>query len=105
MTDIALVRVTFGGADEADRIARLMIDQRIAACVTIDRPCTAIFRWNGAVDTAEEVTATFTTTIALAAMLATRIAALHSYDLPVIERWPVAVDDAVAQWIDDATHA
>ncbi len=105
MTDTALVRVTFDTADEADRIARHAIDERLAACVNIAPPCASIFRWRDVVETAEEVTATFKTTITLASALAERIAALHRYDQPVIESWPVAVDAAVAQWIDDATHA
>ncbi|HVI99515.1 MAG TPA: divalent-cation tolerance protein CutA [Sphingomonas sp.] len=105
MIDIALVRVTFGRADEAERVGRAMIDECLAACVNVEGACTSIFRWHDRVDTAEEAVATFKTTIALAGRLAARIAELHSYDQPVIESWPVAVDAAVAQWIDDSTHA
>src|SRR3546814_3401455 len=66
MTDIALVRVTFDAAAEADRIARHAIDERLAACVNIAPPCASIFRWRDVVETADEVTAIFKTTIALA---------------------------------------
>jgi periplasmic divalent cation tolerance protein len=103
MSDIALVRVTFGDPDEAGRIGHRVIEERLAACVNVS-PCTSTFRWRDTIEMAEEVTATFKTTIALAHRLAERIAELHSYDQPVIEIWPAAVDDAVATWVRDATE-
>ncbi len=104
MTDIALVRATFSDTEEAGRIGHRMVEQRLAACVNVENPCASIFRWHDAIETADEVAATFKTTIALATRVAEQIAALHSYDQPVIESWPVAVDDAVAEWVADATH-
>lgn len=104
MKDIALVRVTFGKTDEARRIGHLMIEERLAACVNVDAPCTSTFRWHDSIEMAEEVTATFKTTIAVADDLAARVAALHGYDQPVIGTWPVAVDDAVFQWVSGAAR-
>jgi periplasmic divalent cation tolerance protein len=103
MSDIALVRVTFGDPDEAGRIGHLMIEERLAACVNVDAPCISTFRWHDRVEMAEEVTATFKTTVALAHRLAERVAELHSYDAPVIETWPVAVSEAVATWVRGGT--
>src|SRR3546814_7364030 len=95
MTDIALVRVTFDTAAEADRIARHAIDERLAACVNIAPPCASIFRWRDVVEPADEVTAIFTTTIALASALAERIAASrweeHTSELPSLIRTSSAV--------------
>lgn len=103
MSDIALVRVTFSDPDEAGRIGRQMIEERLAACVNVDAPCISTFRWRDRIETAEEVAATFKTTIMLARRLIERVAALHSYDQPVIESWPAAVEDGVAAWVRDAT--
>ena len=103
MSDIALVRVTFGDPDEAARIGHRMVEERLAACVNVDAPCMSTFRWHDTIDMAEEVTATFKTTVALAHRLAQRVADLHSYDQPVIETWPVAVDEAIASWVSSAT--
>lgn len=104
MSDIAVVHVTFGAADEAEDIGRRMVEEGLAACVNLLGPCHSIYRWQGKVETAAEHRALFKTTPLLARELADRIAALHSYDLPVIEIWPVAAGDSVADWVDDSTR-
>lgn len=104
MNDIALVHVTFATAAEAEEIGRNMVEQRLAACVNLLGPCSSIYRWQGKVETAAEYRALFKTTMPLARELADRIAATHSYDLPVIEIWPAAAGDAVADWVDDMTR-
>jgi periplasmic divalent cation tolerance protein len=104
MTDVALVHATFADAAEAERIGRAMVEAELAACVNLLGPCRSIYRWQGAVETADEHRALFKTTPGLARELADRIAALHSYDLPAIEIWPAAAGDAVAAWVSDATR-
>ena len=104
MSDIALVHATFASADEAETIGRRVVEEQLAACVNLLGPCTSIYRWQGKVETATEHRALFKTTPQLARELADRIAALHSYDLPVIEIWPAAAGDSVAGWVDDSTR-
>ncbi len=104
MSDIALVHVTFGTADEAEDIGRRMVENGLAACVNLLGPCSSIYRWQGKVETAAEHRALFKTTPQLARELADRIAALHSYDLPAIEIWPAAAGDAIADWVADSTR-
>jgi len=104
VSDIALVHVAFATAAEAEEIGRTMVEERLAACVNLLGPCGSIYRWEGRIETATEHRALFKTTTLLARELADRIAALHSYDLPVIEIWPAAAGDAVADWIDDSTR-
>lgn len=104
MSDIALVVATFALAEEAETIGRRVVEEQLAACVNLLGPCTSIYRWQGKVETATEHRALFKTTPQLARELADRIAALHSYDLPVIEIWPAAAGDAVAGWVDDSTR-
>ncbi len=104
MRDIALVHATFADEAEARSIGTAMVDEQLAACVNLLGPCESIYRWAGAVETAGEYRAQFKTTIPLAQTLADRIAALHGYDLPVIEIAPVAVGEAVAAWVDDVTR-
>jgi periplasmic divalent cation tolerance protein len=104
MSDIALLHVTFGASDEAECIGRQMVEEKLAACVNLIGPCTSVYRWQGVVETATEYRALFKTTPQLARELADRIAALHSYDLPAIEIWPVAAGDVIAAWVDDSTR-
>lgn len=99
MSDTALLYVTFPSAAEAERVAEAVLNEKLAACVNILAPCASIYRWEGKIEHADEVPALFKTRPMLARRLRERIAALHSYDLPVIEAWPVEAGDAVTGWI------
>jgi periplasmic divalent cation tolerance protein len=103
MSDIALLHATFPGRSEAERIAEAVLAERLAACVNILVPCVSIYRWQDAIERGEEVPALFKTTPELASQLRARIEALHSYDLPVVEVWPVAASQAVRDWVADET--
>ena len=50
-----VVLSTAGSQDEAERIATALVDERLAACVNLVAPLTSIYRWQGAVERAEEV--------------------------------------------------
>ena len=86
---VVSVYCVFASAEEAERIGRQMVEERLAACVNILGPCRSIYRWQGAVETAEEVPAIFKTSADRADALITRVAALHSYDVPAIAVWPI----------------
>lgn len=90
MSDIVTVYATFADGDEASRIAKLVVEERLAACANILAPCTAIYRWQGAVEEAREVPALFKTRADLAPELIERIRELHSYDVPAAVAWPIA---------------
>ena len=94
---------TFADRDEAERIGRAMVEERLAACVNILGPIHSIYRWRGAVETADEVAAIFKTSAARADALITRIAALHSYDVPCIATWPIdKILAAYADWVEES---
>jgi len=99
MSDVAALYATFPGQAEAERIAEIVLAEHLAACVNILAPCTALYRWQGAVERATEVPALFKTTPQLAERLRIRIEALHPYDLPVVETWPVGASAAVSNWV------
>jgi periplasmic divalent cation tolerance protein len=103
VSDIALLHVACADRAEAERIAETVLAERLAACVNILAPCHSLYRWNGAIERGEEVPALFKTTPILARRLADRIATLHSYDLPVVETWPVAVAERVFGWVTGET--
>lgn len=99
MSEALLLSVNFSTQEEAERVAGLVIEARLAACANIHAPCTAIYRWHGQVERAEEVPVLFKTRPMLEHRLRERITELHSYDLPVIESWRVAASEEVAAWI------
>ena len=90
MSDIVTVYATFGGAEEARRIARAVVEERLAACANILAPCASIYRWQSEIEEAEEVPALFKTRADVAPRLIARIAELHSYDIPAAVAWPIA---------------
>jgi periplasmic divalent cation tolerance protein len=98
------VYVLFADAEEAERIGRTAIEERLAACINILGPCRSIYRWQGAVETANEVAAIFKTSGAAVDRLITRVAALHSYDLPAITVWPIdKLLAPYAEWVESST--
>lgn len=104
MSELVLVLATFANGEEAERIARTVVDERLAACANLLAPCTSIYRWQGEVERASEVPALFKTTPDQADPLRTRIAALHSYDLPAIESWPASASAEVLDWVRAETR-
>ena len=103
---IASVYATFADEEEAQRIGRTVIEERLAACVNILAPCTSIYRWQGQVEQAREVAAIFKTSSDKADALVARIAELHRYDVPAIVVWPVDKTTAeCSAWVIDSLRA
>lgn len=98
---VVSVYAIFANEEEAERIGRQIVEERLAACINILGPCRSIYRWQGTVETADEVAAIFKTSSAQADTLVARIAELHSYEVPCITVWPIdklLVD--YAQWVE-----
>jgi periplasmic divalent cation tolerance protein len=106
MSEIVTVYATFGSDEEANRIARTLVEERLAACANILGPCHSIYRWQGAVEEAQEVAALFKTRADLAGALIARLAGLHSYDVPAAMVWPIEIAAAeYERWIIAETVA
>jgi periplasmic divalent cation tolerance protein len=106
MTGIASVYAVFADGGEAERIARIAVEERLAACANILGPCRSVYRWQGKVEEADEVAAIFKTSAAAAPRLVARIAALHSYEVPAIAVWPIGeAPAAYAEWVTAETGA
>ena len=102
---VVSVYAVFASADEAERIGRQMVEERLAACVNILGPCRSIYRWQGEVETSEEIAAIFKTSMVRADELVARIALLHSYEVPAITVWPIHKLLAnYAEWVEDSTR-
>ena len=95
------VYAVFANAEEAERIGRAMVEEKLAACINILGPVRSIYRWKGAIETSDEVAAIFKTSDDRAGLLITRIAALHSYDVPCVAAWPIdKILGAFADWVE-----
>jgi periplasmic divalent cation tolerance protein len=98
---IVSVYAIFASREEAERIGRTVIEERLAACVNIVPGVHSIYRWQGAIEAADEVAAVFKTSSAIVDALMTRVASLHSYDVPCIVTWPIdKVLASYADWVE-----
>lgn len=101
---IVSVYAIFADSQEAERIGRIVVEERLAACVNILGACRSIYRWEGEIETAEEVPAIFKTHSWQADELIARIAALHSYDVPCIAVWPIdKLLRGYSDWVEGET--
>lgn len=98
---IVSVYAIFADAEEAERIGRVVVEARLAACINILGPVRSIYRWKGEVETESEVAAILKTSHAQADKLIARIAELHSYDVPCIVAWPIErILPGYADWVE-----
>jgi len=100
---VVSVYAIFASVEEAERIGRAVVEERLAACINILSPARSIYRWRGAIEQANEVAAILKTTAASADALITRVAALHSYDVPCIVTWPIdKILGSYTEWVEDS---
>ena len=91
MTDKRVVLVTCGSEEEASRIARALVEERLAACVNIlGVPVRSIYRWKGRVERAEEHLLLVKTRRGRVKALETAVKRMHSYETPEIIALPIA---------------
>ena len=90
----------------AEALAAVLIEDRLAACVNILQPCHSVYRWQGAVETTEEVPLLIKTSEAGYAALENAIRVRHPYETPEILAVPVvlALPDYLA-WVMTETRA
>ena len=105
MPDALVVLVTVGSESEAETIATALLDERLAACVTIGGPIRSLYRWQGRIADDREWQLVIKTRSDLFDALADRVRVLHSYDVPEIIGLPVAVGNpAYLEWLEEATR-
>jgi periplasmic divalent cation tolerance protein len=102
LTDKCLVLVTCSSTAEARRIARGVVEARLAACVNIlPGAVTSIYRWKGKVESARERLLLIKTSRRRLAKLQVAVEKMHSYDVPEFIALPIAAGSrAYLAWMD-----
>src|SRR5271154_937318 len=107
ITDKIIVLVTCGSRKEARKIARALVGQRLAACVSeIGVPMASTYRWKGKIESAKEVLLLIKTSKRRFAAVRDAVLKLHSYDVPEIIALPIAAGSrAYVDWIEASVSA
>ncbi|AWJ82995.1 divalent-cation tolerance protein CutA [Azospirillum sp. TSH58] len=96
--------ITAGSRDEARRIGRALVEERLAACANIFDGMTSIYRWQDAIEEADETVLIAKTRAELFDRLAARVRELHSYEVPcVVELTVGRGNPAYLDWLRDGT--
>ena len=98
MTDKRIVLSTAGSTEEAHRIARYLVENRLAACVNIVPQIESIYRWQGKVESSSEWLLLIKTTSGNVPAVEDAIRELHSYDLP--ECIAIAIEGGSSEYLD-----
>jgi periplasmic divalent cation tolerance protein len=102
--EFVVVLVTTANAEEGARLGRTLVEERLAACANVIGPMRSIYRWQGAVEDAEEHLVLLKARGADVAAVEARVQALHSYDVPEVLALPVTAGSAsYLAWLADAT--
>lgn len=96
------VHTTVPDEKEADRVARELVEEGVAACVN-SHPVSSTYRWEGEVVEEDEVALEVKTALAYEEVR-DRIVALHPYDVPMVLRFDAEASDEYAAWVERCTE-
>lgn len=95
-----LIYVTAETAEEARRIARVLVEERLAACANVLGPVTSYYWWQDALQEDSEAVLVAKTREDLVERLVERVVALHNYECPCVVALPIeSGNPAFLDWI------
>jgi periplasmic divalent cation tolerance protein len=107
VTEAIVVLVTCGSTREARKIARTLVEHKLAACVNLlPTAIESVYRWKGQIDSAREFLLIVKTTRKRFAAVQSEICRLHSYDVPEIIALPIISGSRdYLRWIAESVAA
>ena len=101
MTDKIVVLSTCANAEQAESVARSLVEKRLAACVNLLGGARSVYRWRGVVEEASECLLVIKSRRALFDALRSEVERLHSYEVPeVLALSVVEGSPAYLDWLD-----
>lgn len=101
MTDKIVVLTTCDSQEQAERVARHLVEKRVAACVNILPQGRSIYRWKGAIENAAEFVLLIKSRWGLFARLRTELESVHRYEVPEVIALPIVEgSEEYLSWID-----
>jgi periplasmic divalent cation tolerance protein len=106
VSEAILVLTNMPDQTSANSLAASLVNARLAACVNILAPCTSVYRWQGKVETANEIPLMIKTCRTQYAALQQAIVQEHPYELPEILCVPISTGlPAYLAWLNEETTA
>ena len=103
MTDKVVIFVTAASRRECKKIARHLVETKLAACVNVSQPIESIYRWGGKIAEEREFLLIIKSTGELFPEIEAEISKIHSYDTPEIICLPVIEGSRnYLQWVSDS---
>jgi periplasmic divalent cation tolerance protein len=96
-----LVLTSEADRPRAERLARLLLERRLAACVSL-LPVHSLYRWQGGIEADDEVQLLIKTRAEQLEELRRTLLRHHGYDTPEWIHWPAASGGAYGAWLADA---
>jgi periplasmic divalent cation tolerance protein len=97
--------VTVGKPEEAEKIASILVEERLAACCNLLPAVRSIYRWKGEICRDEETLIILKTQISIFEKMRARVQQLHSYEVPEIIAVPIIAGHApYLNWVRDETR-
>ena len=101
---VLLCHCTCPDGDTANAIASALVDERLAACVSLQAGLTSVYRWQERVERAQEVLLAIKTTRECLPAVVERIRALHPYELPEVLAFEAAGGlEPWLRWVESET--
>ncbi|HKT51140.1 MAG TPA: divalent-cation tolerance protein CutA [Candidatus Angelobacter sp.] len=105
MTDTRIVLTTAGSPQEAEKIARALVERRLAACVNVIPQIQSVYRWKQKIEQETEWLLIIKTRLNMFESVRDAIKELHSYDLPECIMLDVSDgSEAYLNWINENTR-
>ncbi len=102
MTEFIQVVTSVACKEDGERLGRLLVAERLAACVQISGPMQSVYRWQGEIEEASEYRVTIKSRTTLFGRLETMLAAHHPYEVPEIIATPLVRCSApYQQWLEE----
>jgi len=103
LTDKVIVMVTTGKPSEARKIAKQLVESKLAACVNITQPVRSVYRWQGKLVDDKEFILLIKTSRELFPAVQAQVARLHSYKTPEMICLPIIDGSAdYLNWLADS---
>jgi periplasmic divalent cation tolerance protein len=104
MDRAVMLYTTFPSLVEAEKAGKTLVEDRLAACVNILPGMISHYRWEGAIERAEEAVMLIKTRASLAETVRAAVKTSHPYETPAILVLPIeSVDETYFGWIMDST--